>query len=58
MEGMNDGRAFEQVLQSRHPIGRFGTVEEVADAAVFLCSGQAPFLTGANIPIDGAYSRV
>jgi len=58
MEGMNDGRAFERVLQSRHPIGRFGTVEEVADAAVFLCSGEAPFLTGANIPIDGAYSRV
>ncbi len=58
MEAMNDGRAFERVLQSRHPIGRFGTVEEVADAAVFLCSGKAPFLTGANIPIDGGYSRV
>jgi NAD(P)-dependent dehydrogenase (short-subunit alcohol dehydrogenase family) len=58
MEGMNDGRAFERVLQSRHPIGRFGTVEEVADAAVFLCSGSTPFMTGANITIDGAYSRV
>jgi NAD(P)-dependent dehydrogenase (short-subunit alcohol dehydrogenase family) len=58
MEGMNDGRAFEKVLLSRHPIGRFGTVEEVAESAVFLCSGAAPFLTGANIPIDGGYSRV
>ncbi len=58
MEGMNDGRAFEKVLLSRHPIGRFGTVEEVADSAAFLCSGVAPFLTGANIPIDGGYSRV
>jgi NAD(P)-dependent dehydrogenase (short-subunit alcohol dehydrogenase family) len=58
MEGMNDGRAFERVLLSRHPIGRFGTVEEIADAAVFLCSGSSPFLTGANIPIDGGYSRV
>lgn len=58
MEAMNDGRAFERVLQSRHPIGRFGTVEEVAESAVFLCSGTAPFLTGANISIDGAYSRV
>ena len=58
MEGMNDGRAFERVLLSRHPIGRFGTVEEIADAAAFLCSGSSPFLTGANIPIDGGYSRV
>ncbi|MHB1087261.1 MAG: SDR family NAD(P)-dependent oxidoreductase [Acidimicrobiales bacterium] len=58
MEGMNDGRAFERVLLSRHPIGRFGTVEEIAEVAVLLCSGSAPFLTGANIPIDGGYSRV
>ena len=58
MERMNDGRAFERVLLSRHPIGRFGTVEEVADTALFLCSGAAPFLTGANISIDGGYSRV
>jgi NAD(P)-dependent dehydrogenase (short-subunit alcohol dehydrogenase family) len=58
MEGMNDGRAFERVLLSRHPIGRFGTVEEIAAAAAFLCSGSSPFLTGANIPIDGGYSRV
>lgn len=58
MEGMNDGRAFERVLLSRHPIGRFGTVEEIAEVAVLLCSGAAPFLTGANIPIDGGYSRV
>ncbi len=58
MEGMNDGRAFERVLLSRHPIGRFGTVEEVAESAVFLCSGRAPFMTGANIHIDGGYSRV
>jgi glucose 1-dehydrogenase len=58
MEGMNDGRAFERVLLSRHPIGRFGTVEEVAASAVFLCSGEATFMTGANISIDGGYSRV
>lgn len=58
MEGMDDGRAFERVLESRHPVGRFGTVEEVAQSAVFLCSGETPFLTGANIAIDGGYSRV
>jgi NAD(P)-dependent dehydrogenase (short-subunit alcohol dehydrogenase family) len=58
MEAMNDGRAFERELLGRHPIGRFGTVEDIADACVFLCADEAGFLTGANISIDGAYSRV
>jgi NAD(P)-dependent dehydrogenase (short-subunit alcohol dehydrogenase family) len=58
MEAMNDGRAFERELLTRHPIGRFGTVTEVAEACVFLCSKEAGFMTGANISIDGAYSRV
>ena len=58
MAGMNDGGAFERTLLARHPIGRFGTVEEVASAAVFLCSGSSTFLTGANVAIDGGYSRV
>src|SRR5207248_7391366 len=58
MEAMNDGRAFERELLGRHPIGRFGSVQEVADACVFLCADGSGFLTGANISIDGAYSRV
>jgi NAD(P)-dependent dehydrogenase (short-subunit alcohol dehydrogenase family) len=58
MEAMNDGRAFERELLGRHPIGRFGKVEEIADACVFLCADEAGFLTGANISIDGGYSRV
>jgi NAD(P)-dependent dehydrogenase (short-subunit alcohol dehydrogenase family) len=55
---MPDGEEFEKAILARHPIGRFGSVEEVAEAAVLLCSGAASFLTGANISIDGAYSRV
>lgn len=58
MEAMNDGRAFERELLGRHPIGRFGDVGDVADACVFLCADEAGFLTGANISIDGGYSRV
>jgi NAD(P)-dependent dehydrogenase (short-subunit alcohol dehydrogenase family) len=53
-----DAREWERAVLSRHPIGRFGEVEEVAQAAVFLCSDESGFLTGANVPIDGAYSRV
>jgi NAD(P)-dependent dehydrogenase (short-subunit alcohol dehydrogenase family) len=58
MEAMNDGRAFERELLGRHPVGRFGAVGEVANACVFLCADEAGFLTGANIPIDGGYSRL
>ena len=58
MEAMDDGRAFERELLARHPIGRFGTTADVADACVFLCADEAGFLTGANISIDGGYSRV
>ncbi len=58
MVAMDDDRAFERELESRHPIGRFGTVEECADACTFLASGEAGFMTGSNISIDGAYSRV
>lgn len=58
MEAKSDGRAFERELLVRHPIGRFGDVTEIADACVFLCSGEAGFMTGANISIDGGYSRV
>lgn len=35
------------------PLGRLGTVEEMANATVFLCSDNARFITGAGIPVDG-----
>lgn len=58
VDSMPDGEAYERDLIARHPVGRLGTVAEVADACVFLCSDEAEFMTGANISIDGAYSRV
>jgi 3-oxoacyl-[acyl-carrier protein] reductase len=35
------------------PLGRLGTVEEFARAAVFLCSPAVPFMTGVMLPFDG-----
>jgi len=58
MDSMEGGAEMEAELLKRHPIGRFGGVEEVADACVLLCGDEAGFMTGANISIDGAYSRV
>lgn len=39
--------------KSRHPMNRFGTPEEVADAVLYLLSDQASFTTGVALPIDG-----
>jgi len=36
-----------------HPMGRVGTVEEVAEVVVWLCSDAASFVTGHALPIDG-----
>jgi 3-oxoacyl-[acyl-carrier protein] reductase len=39
------------------PLGRFGTVEEVAALVTFVCSKQASLVNGAAIAVDGAQSR-
>jgi NAD(P)-dependent dehydrogenase (short-subunit alcohol dehydrogenase family) len=38
---------------ARHPLGRIGTAEEVADLAVFLASERARWITGSVYAIDG-----
>jgi NAD(P)-dependent dehydrogenase (short-subunit alcohol dehydrogenase family) len=39
----------------RTPMGRFGQVDEVAGAAVFLASDAASFITGQTLVIDGGF---
>jgi len=39
----------------RHPIGRLGTPEEVAEAIVWLCSEAASFITGHALAVDGGF---
>jgi NAD(P)-dependent dehydrogenase (short-subunit alcohol dehydrogenase family) len=40
---------------SRHPLGRLGTVEDVARAVAFLCSENASFITGQSINVSGGF---
>jgi NAD(P)-dependent dehydrogenase (short-subunit alcohol dehydrogenase family) len=40
---------------SNIPLGRWGRVEEVGKLAVYLCSEEAGFITGADIVIDGGW---
>jgi 3(or 17)beta-hydroxysteroid dehydrogenase len=39
-----------------HPMGRLGTADEVAYAALFLASNESSFITAAAIPVDGGYT--
>jgi 3-oxoacyl-[acyl-carrier protein] reductase len=49
-------RAQEQARKTI-PAGRLGTVEELAAAAVFLCSDQAAYITGTTLLVDGGLTR-
>jgi NAD(P)-dependent dehydrogenase (short-subunit alcohol dehydrogenase family) len=40
---------------ARIPMGRFGEVDEVAKAALFLASDDAAFITGHTLAVDGGY---
>jgi 2-keto-3-deoxy-L-fuconate dehydrogenase len=43
-------------LHGRQPVGRMGTVDEIASLAVYLASDESRYLTGAAIPIDGGWT--
>ena len=47
--------ALDAYLTSLHPIGRIGTAEEIAEAAVWLCTDAASFVLGVALPVDGGY---
>ncbi|MBI3096627.1 MAG: SDR family oxidoreductase [Planctomycetes bacterium] len=39
-----------------HPLGRIGRPEDMANAALFLASDEADWITGASLVVDGGYS--
>ncbi len=45
------------MLQTEVPQQRFGTPEEIASLAAYLCSSQAAFATGACYVMDGGQTR-
>jgi gluconate 5-dehydrogenase len=44
---------FSAWLEKRTPVGRWGQVEELVGAAVFLCSDASSFVNGHTLFVDG-----
>jgi len=53
---LNQPAMYEGALK-RNPMGRMGTPQEVANAAVFLASPAASFISGANLIVDGKITQ-
>jgi NAD(P)-dependent dehydrogenase (short-subunit alcohol dehydrogenase family) len=51
-----DDPTFRQWVLERIPMGRLGTVEEVASAVVFLASPAAALVTGSSLLVDGGWT--
>jgi NAD(P)-dependent dehydrogenase (short-subunit alcohol dehydrogenase family) len=48
----------QQRRLAKYPAGRFGEPEEIAEAALYLASDAASFMTGAIVPVDGGMTAI
>lgn len=53
---LGGGAEADAKLAALQPIGRLGTLDEIASAAVFLASQEASFITGETLIVDGGFS--
>lgn len=49
----DDPEAVRKEVESLHPIGRLGTPEDIAYAALYLASDESSFVTGTSLVVDG-----
>ena len=46
---------IKEKLRQRIPLGRFGVIQDIENAAVFLCSDAANFINGEVMVVDGGH---
>ncbi|WP_413512055.1 SDR family NAD(P)-dependent oxidoreductase [Myroides odoratus] len=44
---------FEKMVKTIYPMGKIGEANDIAEAAVFLASDSAKWITGISLPVDG-----
>jgi NAD(P)-dependent dehydrogenase (short-subunit alcohol dehydrogenase family) len=54
-QALQDDPARSDAIVARTPLARWAEPDDIAGAAVFLCSPAARFMTGAVVPVDGGY---
>lgn len=57
-DAMPDPEAAWAEFSAVQPIGRLATPRECADAALWLCSDEARFVTGVALPVDGGFTAM
>lgn len=57
LPGFIDSLPEKEAFRARIPMGRYGHVEEIAEAAAFLASDKSSYITGQNLRVDGGITR-
>lgn len=57
LPGFVDSFPEEEATRARIPLGRYGTVAEIAETVAFLLSDGGAYITGQNLRIDGGLTR-
>jgi NAD(P)-dependent dehydrogenase (short-subunit alcohol dehydrogenase family) len=52
------GEERKKMIANAVPLGRFGTADEVANAVTFLASGDASYIAGTELFVDGGFAQV
>ncbi|MBP8230903.1 SDR family NAD(P)-dependent oxidoreductase [Rhizorhabdus sp.] len=48
---------YYEANRTKHPAGRFGKPDEIADAVLYLASARASWINGVNLTVDGGFTR-
>lgn len=56
--GKEESKEFKKGMASQVPLGRVGTPDEIAKAAVFLASDDSSYVTGIELFVDGGMAQV